>query len=159
MRRMSGIILLVLVMSFSLCCYLSMQGQGLAQPGDASMVYAGNWDDLQGGVTPFPDDKFIIFSDPAGLYAVSMVCTHLGCDLPFRQDLNTFMCPCHGSSFDRSGIVLSGPAEKNLPCYFIKITEDGKVWVDTSHVVERGAKFKKPEPPPKPESESGQSEK
>lgn len=43
-------------------------------------------------------------------------CTHLGC-VPNVVDGNTqgFFCPCHGSSFDTTGRILSGPAPVNLP--------------------------------------------
>jgi len=48
------------------------------------------------------------------------ICTHLGCSPTYRPEitgdwLGGFFCPCHGSTFDIAGRVLSGvPAPLNL---------------------------------------------
>lgn len=43
-------------------------------------------------------------------------CTHLGCIPTFAQGAyNGWFCPCHGSVYDTSGRIRSGPAPKNLP--------------------------------------------
>lgn len=44
--------------------------------------------------------------------ASSMVCTHEGCDTDVRN--NQFFCPCHESLFSATGVVLRGPAARNL---------------------------------------------
>ncbi|KYH12636.1 ubiquinol-cytochrome c reductase iron-sulfur subunit [Neorickettsia sp. 179522] len=52
------------------------------------------------------------------------VCTHLGC-VPLSNANGTFFCPCHGSHYDTSGRVVSGPAPTNLivpDYYFINDT-------------------------------------
>ena len=38
-----------------------------------------------------------------GYFALSMVCTHLGCLTAWNQDLGIIACPCHGSKFKRTG--------------------------------------------------------
>ena len=43
---------------------------------------------------------------------ISMVCTHNGCIIGIKAD-QSFLCSCHGSSFDANGGVTNGPA--NLP--------------------------------------------
>lgn len=48
---------------------------------------------------------------PEWLVVVS-VCTHLGC-IPAERGEGWF-CSCHGSAFDASGRVVSGPAPANL---------------------------------------------
>ena len=45
-------------------------------------------------------------------YALSMVCTHLGCTLNVTGE--RLSCPCHGSEFDTQGRVLKGPADRPL---------------------------------------------
>lgn len=45
------------------------------------------------------------------------VCTHLGC-VPLGDgagDFGGWFCPCHGSHYDTSGRIRSGPAPENLP--------------------------------------------
>lgn len=41
-------------------------------------------------------------------------CTHLGCNLKWNSDEDSFDCPCHGSRFDKHGTVINGPALKNI---------------------------------------------
>jgi len=48
------------------------------------------------------------------------ICTHLGC-IPqgqkvgeTRGDYNGWFCPCHGSAYDTSGRIRSGPAPTNM---------------------------------------------
>ena len=43
------------------------------------------------------------------------VCTHLGC-IPTGNEgeFNGWFCPCHGSTYDVSGRIRSGPAPNNL---------------------------------------------
>jgi cytochrome b6-f complex iron-sulfur subunit len=47
------------------------------------------------------------------LRALSAKCTHAGCIVEWRN--SALFCPCHGSKFDTSGKVLSGPATEPLP--------------------------------------------
>jgi len=51
------------------------------------------------------------------------VCTHLGCVVPWNGNENKFMCPCHGSQYDR-GKVVRGPAPLSLALVHAKVEED-----------------------------------
>lgn len=53
--------------------------------------------------------------DDGSVTRVSAVCTHMGCVVAWNQAERTWDCPCHGSRFETSGRVLSGPAETPLP--------------------------------------------
>ncbi|MDZ7620368.1 MAG: Rieske 2Fe-2S domain-containing protein, partial [Patescibacteria group bacterium] len=44
------------------------------------------------------------------LYALSTVCTHLGCITLWHEGEQRFKCPCHGSAFGSNGVNVEGPA-------------------------------------------------
>jgi len=48
--------------------------------------------------------------------AVEAVCTHEGCTIN-GADGDAYVCPCHGSRYNRSGQVLAGPARSSLRRY------------------------------------------
>ncbi|HUK32320.1 MAG TPA: ubiquinol-cytochrome c reductase iron-sulfur subunit [Vicinamibacterales bacterium] len=48
--------------------------------------------------------------------AVDAVCTHEGCTVT-GEDGAIYVCPCHGSRYDRSGHVVGGPAPASLRQY------------------------------------------
>jgi cytochrome b6-f complex iron-sulfur subunit len=93
-----------------------------------------------GSVLDLPKRKLFVVRSEAGFYAMSSVCTHLGCMVQHqtRQDASeAFFCPCHGSRFDGQGNVVGGPAPR--PLDRVEITIDGgRLVVDTSRVVPPG---------------------
>lgn len=60
--------------------------------------------------------------------ALSPICTHLGCTVDIQDD--RLVCPCHGSTYDRTGAVLRGPAEHPLAHYRTELSPDGVLTVD-----------------------------
>lgn len=58
------------------------------------------------------------------VYALSAVCTHLGCIVKWERDNNRLFCPCHAAIFDLNGNVLGGPAPRPLPSYQAKVVGD-----------------------------------
>lgn len=66
-------------------------------------------------------------SKPESIVAVNPSCTHKGCITPWNAETKQFVCPCHGSTFDDSGKVLKGPADKPLASYAITV-KDGKIF-------------------------------
>jgi Rieske Fe-S protein len=68
-----------------------------------------------GGVFGWGPDKRAIYRDPNGtLHVRSAVCPHLGGVVGWNDAEKTWECPCHGSSFDRYGRVIQGPANADL---------------------------------------------
>lgn len=51
----------------------------------------------------------------------SSKCTHLGCLVEYRKELQGFRCNCHGSMFDLDGNNLSGPAPRPLEPYRVEV--------------------------------------
>ncbi|KJU86153.1 Rieske (2Fe-2S) domain-containing protein [Candidatus Magnetobacterium bavaricum] len=91
-----------------------------------------------GTVRKLDDKKVFIFSEDKGFYAISAVCTHLGC-LVYSTETG-FQCPCHGSKFNDIGKVVGGPAPRGLPWFEITQDVDGSLVVDASKEVPPGTK-------------------
>lgn len=71
--------------------------------------------------TAAADPIYVLVADGAFL-AVSPICTHRGCTVEVQGA--RLVCPCHGSTYDRAGKVLKGPAERALTTY--PVTRDGE---------------------------------
>jgi Rieske Fe-S protein len=84
--------------------------------------------------------NFYVFRDAAGLYAVSAVCTHLGCTV--ARSAEGFACPCHGSRFGPGGKVLGGPAPRPLPWLEVTRAPDGQLVVLADNEAPEGSRFK-----------------
>ena len=67
-----------------------------------------------------------------GVYALSTVCTHLGCTPNWLENEQKFKCPCHGSGFYKSGINFEGPAPRPLERFAISLADDSQILVDKS---------------------------
>ena len=92
-----------------------------------------------GAARIFAEGKFAVFAGDDGLYAISLVCTHLGC-VVLREGTG-FTCPCHVSKFSAAGDVQGGPAPKGLPWLQIEQHPSGRLAVDTSVEVPVGTRF------------------
>ena len=71
-----------------------------------------------------------IVRDKKSIYALSTVCTHLGCTPNWLSSEKKFKCPCHGSGFRITGINFEGPAPRPLERYRIYLANDGQIIVD-----------------------------
>lgn len=58
---------------------------------------------------------------PSTFSALDAVCTHEACTIT-GADGAAYVCPCHGSRFNRSGQVLAGPAQAALRQYATTFT-------------------------------------
>ena len=56
------------------------------------------------------------------------ICTHLGCiPLAHQGQYQGYFCPCHGSVYDTSGRIRSGPAPLNLALPPYEFVSDNKI--------------------------------
>lgn len=85
------------------------------------------------------EQNLFIFSDENGLFAISAVCTHLGC-IVYPVDFG-FQCPCHGSQYNEKGSVIGGPAPRPLEWFEISQEVDGTLIVDAGKTVPQGTKY------------------
>lgn len=117
--------------------------QGLGQT-----FRVGKVDDFViGSITHHQEGKFYLSRVPDGFLAMWHKCTHLGCTVPWipqeksedgLSEHGRFNCPCHGSIYDRYGVVTAGPAPRPMDLFPVSIV-DGAVLVDTdvNKVVQR----------------------
>lgn len=84
-----------------------------------------------------PGRAVAVYRDTEGVYAVSTICTHLGCVVKPNPD--GFECPCHGSRFATDGSVTRGPAPRALPWLKVSIA-GGSITVDEGSTVPPGTK-------------------
>ena len=97
-------------------------------------------DSLAAGQAFVPPGRSVaLFRDQEGVYAISLICTHLGCIVKNMPD--GFECPCHGSRFAADGSVVKGPAPKALPWHKVS-GSGGNYIVDEDVTVPGGAKVK-----------------
>lgn len=61
-------------------------------------------------------------------FALSPVCSHLGCFVNWSRIEGRFLCPCHGGKYDIEGRVIAGPPLLPLMRLPLRI-EDGKVFI------------------------------
>lgn len=73
-----------------------------------------------------------IVRSPSEIYALSTICTHLGCTPNWLDGEQKFKCPCHGSGFYKNGINFEGPAPRPLERFAISLTDEGQILVDKS---------------------------
>jgi len=78
------------------------------------------------GALVYKEARVAIAREGEKIYAVSLICTHLGCTVSATP--GELVCPCHGSAFDWKGNVLKGPADRPLPSYKVEERE-GKISV------------------------------
>lgn len=94
-----------------------------------------------GGATFLPDRRLFVFSGVEGFYAISSVCTHLGCNVRYIAG-EGFACPCHGSKFDLNGQVVKGPAPRPLAWFGLSQSPRGELVVDEQRIVDPEYRFK-----------------
>ncbi len=89
-----------------------------------------------GSITLNKEQKvFIVRAKEGYFYALSAVCTHLGCIANWKSEEGIIACPCHGSKFDKGGRLLEGPAPRPLPRFSMTTDDQGELIVDKGVVV------------------------
>ena len=104
----------------------------------APITNAGKPDRYPAGtVTQDQQAGIYIVHGPEGLYAMSVVCTHLGCLTAWKPELGIVACPCHGSKFRRDGSKIEGPAPRPLVWLKAWLSDEGDLLVDHSAPLEQ----------------------
>jgi len=106
--------------------------------GLAADIPAGNASALQAGtLEALPGMGVAIGRDKAGIYALSLICTHQGCDMSSSGSVSAagIDCFCHGSVFDPQGNVVQGPAGSPLPHFAVTEDAGGQLTIHTDQPV------------------------
>lgn len=113
----------------------------------------GTPDRFSEGALFLEDRRLFIFRQKNVFYAMSAVCTHLGCTVKMQrlnqpkkvkagdreiEEQQEFLCPCHGSKYYGDGTNYAGPAPRPLSYFKVEVApEDGQLIVDLSQKVDR----------------------
>ena len=123
-----------------------------------------------GSTTVIIDKRVVINRDSNGFYAISLICTHLGCTPRYFPDVTSdlvlagtqiskdpdtgqqatrgnpilpgFKCPCHGSRYFRDADNFFGPAPRPMDRVHIELAKDGKLFIDRSIIVDHQYRLK-----------------
>jgi Rieske Fe-S protein len=69
-------------------------------------------------VVAAPRDAILLIRTSATtVQAVSDICTHAGCGVSYDHVNQVLSCPCHGSKYTLDGMVVQGPAIRQLAKY------------------------------------------
>src|SRR3990167_8566517 len=59
--------------------------------------------------------KIAVFKNGDGkILKLSPVCTNLGCVIDWDSSNKNWVCPCHNAKYNSKGLVIQGPAKKDL---------------------------------------------
>jgi Rieske Fe-S protein len=107
----------------------------ITSAGETSMIRVGPLDSLEvGSARFFPHARqpvWVMRLPSDEVVAVSAICTHFHCIVKWEDGAKVFRCPCHQSSFDQYGNVLSGPPPAPLPKLAVELRR-GEVYVRIS---------------------------
>jgi cytochrome b6-f complex iron-sulfur subunit len=101
------------------------------------VITAGALEDFPPGtVTPVTKGQcYVVRREDGGLLAFYRRCTHLACTVLWDNTQEYFICPCHGSEFEKTdGAVLNPPASRPLMRFPVTL-EAGTVTVDTGRLI------------------------
>jgi Rieske Fe-S protein len=122
---------------------LAVGGCSAASPGAFGDVAAGTASALPvGTVRPVSGEPVCVARDAKGVYAMTLTCTHQGCDLSQGSvSAEGIRCPCHGSTFDANGDVTRGPATSPLAHFAVSIDPGGNLTIHGGTEVEASTRL------------------
>lgn len=94
------------------------------------------------GISFIEARRLFIWRAGNDFFAMSAVCTHLGCTVKASAGQapgsTEFHCPCHGSRYRDDGTNYAGPAPRPLERYRLEIApDDGQMLVDSASPVDK----------------------
>lgn len=113
----------------------------------AQRFKVGTPQEFADGVSYIEARRLFVWRKGNDFYAMSAVCTHLGCTVKpaagAAPGSSEFHCPCHGSRYRDDGTNYAGPAPRPLDRYRLEIApDDGQILVDADAIVDRDFRLK-----------------
>lgn len=103
-------------------------GDAAAGGGPVDLGKLADLTEGQGKAAQVNGKPVVAIREGEGVKAFVALCTHKSCTLSWDVDQKSFVCPCHGSTFDGAGKATKGPATEPLAEVPVKV-EDGKILV------------------------------
>ena len=102
-------------------------------PGETRLVtfrnpFSNSWDGETANVP-----AYVRCSAPGEFTVFAINCAHLGCPVRWFSESQLFMCPCHGGVYYADGSRASGPPERGLFTYELKVV-GGKLMIDAGQM-------------------------
>jgi cytochrome b6-f complex iron-sulfur subunit len=91
-----------------------------------------------GTLRPLEGQGVALGRDANGIYALSLLCTHEGCDISSGGSVSAsgIQCGCHGARFDAQGNVVQGPARSSLVHFLVTRDAAGQLTIHTTESVD-----------------------
>ena len=109
------------------------------RPGKSEMTIGSYTDFQEGNIVHLKKERVFVIRDAQGVYAMSDICTHLGCRV--QKEGASLKCPCHKTIFALNGQPVKGPAKKVLNHFYIFKNRDGALVVNTTQVVSNDFRY------------------
>lgn len=102
-------------------------------PGETKLIsfrnpFTDSWD---GETANIP--AYVRCAAPGQYTVFAINCAHLGCPVRWFSESQLFMCPCHGGIYYADGSRASGPPERGLFTYDVRV-EGGKLMIDAGQI-------------------------
>jgi Rieske Fe-S protein len=120
-------------------------GKGGVAPDPVGDLAAGNVSDLSvGSLKAVGVQPVCIGRDAAGVYAMTLTCTHSGCNMATDGSVTGggISCACHGSRFDANGGVVQGPASDPLQHFAVSADASGNLTIHGGSEVDASTRLK-----------------
>ncbi len=76
---------------------------------------------------PVPPQRRVVYvlrKEDGSVLTLSNICSHMQCDVHWDEQLDQFLCPCHGGLYDINGQNVGGPPPSPLPRWIQRVRTD-----------------------------------
>lgn len=145
LQRAAGVLLTGAFVAQAVALLRALWPEVLYEP--ARRFKVGGPKEFADGLSYIEARRLFVWRRGNDFYAMSAVCTHLGCTVKpapgATPGSSEFHCPCHGSRYRADGTNYAGPAPRPLDRYRLEIApDDGQILVDAGAVVDQAFRLR-----------------